>query len=50
MNDFELRRELSRLALDIKMLEATTSGRIRKIKKRIERIEQHIINQQKQQL
>ena len=50
MNDFELRRELSRLTLDIKMLEATTSGRIKKIKKRIERIEQHIINQQKQQL
>lgn len=49
MNDFELRRELSRLALDIKMLEATTSGRIKKIKKRLERINQ-LINQQKQQL
>lgn len=48
MNNFELQRELSRLMLDIKMLEATTSGRIKKIKKRIERIE-NIINQQKRQ-
>lgn len=49
MKDFELRRELSRLALDIKMLEATTNGRLKKIKKRIDRIV-NIINQQQQQL